>query len=168
MNRPRPTDAAGRILEITRVFDAPRDELFRFFVDPAAIAMWWGPDGFATPADRIDVEVRPGGRHHKTMLLESPEIAAAMDVPVGTPFPDAATVMEVAAPELLVLTSEPQPEMGLIERTVSRIEFQADGPRRTRVSLVDGPYSEMMAPNAEMGWAQSFGKLERHLAGGTP
>jgi len=163
MNRPRPTAAAGRILEITRVFDAPRDEVFRAFVDPVVIAKWWGPDGFSTPADRIEVEAMPGGRHHKTMLLESPEIAAAMGVPVGAPFPDTAKVLEVAPPELLVLTSEPQPELGLVERTISRIEFHADGPQRTRVSLLDGPYTEVMAPNAEIGWAQSFGKLGRHL-----
>jgi hypothetical protein len=32
------------------------------------------------------------------------------------------------------------------------------------VVLIDGPYTEMMAPNAESGWTQQFGKLERLLA----
>jgi uncharacterized protein YndB with AHSA1/START domain len=164
MNRPTPTDRASRILEITRLFDAPREVVFRHFVEPDLMAKWWGPDGFATPADRVVVEPRAGGAHHKTMVLESAEISAGMGMPVGAEFPDAATVLEIDPPTLLVLTSEPQPQMGLIERTVSRIEFHEDGPTRTRVVLTDGPYTEMMAPNAETGWTQQLAKLERLLA----
>jgi uncharacterized protein YndB with AHSA1/START domain len=164
MNRPKPTDQASRILEITRVFDAPRAVVFRHLVEPGLIAQWWGPDGFSTPADGVEVEATAGGIHRKTMVLESPEIAAGIGMPVGTSFPDAATVLEIVPPELLVLTSEPQPAMGLVERTVTRIELHEEGPDRTRLVLVDGPYSEMMAPNAEMGWTQQLGKLERLLA----
>ena len=164
MNRPTPTERASRIFEITRVFDAPRDEVFRYFVDPELLAQWWGPDGFTTPVDQVEVEARVGGKHHKTMVLESPEIAAGMGVVVGTGFPDAATIVEISPPELLVLSSECQPELGLIERTLTRIELHEDGPERTRVVLVDGPYSDMMAGNAETGWAQQLGKLERLLS----
>jgi uncharacterized protein YndB with AHSA1/START domain len=165
MNRPTPTERASRILEITRVYDAPREVVFRHLVEPDLIAQWWGPDGFSTPAEQVAVEARVGGAHRKTMVLESAEIAAGMGVPVGTPFPDAAVVVEISPPELLVLTSEPQPEMGLVERTVTRIELHADGPDRTRLVLVDGPYDEMMAPHAETGWTQQLVKLERLLAG---
>ncbi len=164
MNRPTPTDRASRILEISRVFDVPREVVFRHLVEPDLIAQWWGPDGFTTPADQVEVDATVGGPHRKTMVLESAEIAAGMGVPVGTPFPDAATVLEISPPELLVLTSEPQPEIGLVERTITRIELYAEGPDRTRVVLVDGPYDEMMAPHAETGWTQQFGKLERLLA----
>ncbi len=165
MNRPTPTDRANRIFEIAREFDAPREEVFRYFVEPELIARWWGPDGFATPVEQVEVEARVGGPYRKTMVLESEQIAAGMGVPVGTPFPDQATVLEIVPPELLVVTSEAQPEMGLVERTVTRIELHAMGPERTRVVLVDGPYDEMMAPHAETGWMQQFGKLERLLAG---
>lgn len=164
MNRPTATEAASRILEIARAFDAPRDVVFRHFVEPELIAHWWGPEGFTTPADGVEVEPKIGGAHRKTMVLESAEIAAGMGAPVGTAFPDTATVLEIVPPELLVLTSEPQPAMDLIERTISRIEFHAEGPDRTRVVLVDGPYTERMAPNAEAGWTQQLGKLERMLA----
>jgi uncharacterized protein YndB with AHSA1/START domain len=165
MNRPKPTEQASRILEITRVLDAPREVVFRHLLEPDLIAKWWGPDGFTVPADRVDVQPRAGGAHHKTMVLESAEIAAGMGMPVGTEFPDAATVLEMSPPELLVLTSEPQPAMGLIERTITRIELHEEPPGRTRLVLIDGPYTEMMAPNAETGWTQQFGKLERLLAG---
>ena len=164
MIRPMPTDRANRILEITRTYDAPREDVFRYLVEPALIAQWWGPDGFSTPVDHVLVEARPGGPHRKTMVLESAEIAAGMGVPVGTPLPDSAVVLEILPPELLVLTSEAQPEMGLVERTVTRIELHAEGPNRTRLVLVDGPYADMMAPHAESGWTQQLAKLERLLA----
>jgi uncharacterized protein YndB with AHSA1/START domain len=165
MNRPRPTDQASRILELTRVFDAPRERVFQAFVNPDILALWWGPDGFHTPREQIMIEPRPGGRHHKVMVLDSPEIAAGRGMAVGAEFPDSAQVVEVKPPVLLVLSSEPQPEMGLVERTITRIEFHADGPERTRVVVVDGPYTDMVAPHAETGWSQSFEKLERSFAG---
>jgi uncharacterized protein YndB with AHSA1/START domain len=45
---------------ITRVFDAPRDIVFRAFTDPDLITSWWGPARHAVTVDRA--EVRPGGR----------------------------------------------------------------------------------------------------------
>jgi uncharacterized protein YndB with AHSA1/START domain len=164
MNRPETTLQASRILEITRTYDAPRERVFQCFVDPDLVASWWGPDGFHTPRETVVIEPVAGGRHHKVMVLDSPEIAAGMGMAVGAEFPDSARVMEIRAPELLVLSSEPQPEMGLVERTVTRIEFHAEGPERTRVVLVDGPYTEMMAPHAETGWRQSFDRLATSLA----
>jgi uncharacterized protein YndB with AHSA1/START domain len=163
MNRPVATEEASSILEITRVFRAPHERVFQAFMDPVLIAQWWGPDGFHTPEDRIVVEPNAGGKHHKMMVLDSAEIAAGMGTTVGAEFPDAAQIVEITPPNLLVLSSDPQPEMGLVERTITRIEFHADG-SDTRVALVDGPYDEMMAPHAETGWTQSFDKLERALA----
>lgn len=165
MNHPKPTDRASRIVEITRHFSAPRERVFDAFVNPDLVALWWGPDGFRTPRKSVVIEPEAGGRHDKIMVLESAEIAAGMGVAVGAEFPDAARVVEVIAPELLVLSSEPQPEIGLVEKTITRIEFHAEAPDRTRVVLIDGPYSEMMAPHAEAGWRQSFEKLATLLAG---
>ncbi len=42
-----------------RVFDAPREAVFKAFTDPRAIPQWWGPKRLATTVDRMDV--RPGG-----------------------------------------------------------------------------------------------------------
>lgn len=165
MNRPKATGKASRILTITRVFNAPRERVFQAFVDPELVALWWGPDGFRSPRDKMVIEPAAGGRHRKVMVLVDPAIAAGMGVAVGTEFPDAARVVEIRPPELLVLSSEAQPGMGLVEDTITRIEFHADGPARTRVELVDGPYSEMMAPHAENGWRQSLEKLATVLAG---
>lgn len=44
---------------ITRVFDAPREVVFKAFTDPDLIPKWWGPARYETTVDRADV--RPGG-----------------------------------------------------------------------------------------------------------
>jgi uncharacterized protein YndB with AHSA1/START domain len=164
MNRPQATGQASRILTITHIVNAPRERVFQAFVDPDLVALWWGPDGFGTPRDRLAIEPTAGGRHHKVMVLADPAIAAGMGVQVGAEFPDSARIVEIRAPELLVLTSDPQPALGLVERTITRIEFHVEGPGRTRIELIDGPYTEMMAPHADTGWRQSLAKLSRSLA----
>ncbi|CAN5157193.1 SRPBCC family protein [soil metagenome] len=44
---------------MTRVFDAPRDVVFKAITDPNLIPQWWGPRRSTTEVDRM--EVRPGG-----------------------------------------------------------------------------------------------------------
>jgi uncharacterized protein YndB with AHSA1/START domain len=45
---------------LTRVFDAPREVVFKVWTDPKHVAQWWGPSGFKTTIQEMDV--RPGGR----------------------------------------------------------------------------------------------------------
>ena len=44
---------------ITRVFDAPRDLVFKTYTDPNLVPQWWGPKNLTTTVDKMDV--RPGG-----------------------------------------------------------------------------------------------------------
>jgi uncharacterized protein YndB with AHSA1/START domain len=44
---------------ITRVFDAPRERVFKAHTDPKLIAQWWGPARYTTVVDKLDA--RPGG-----------------------------------------------------------------------------------------------------------
>ncbi len=44
---------------ITRVFDAPRELVFKAFTDPKLFAQWWGPRRYTSKIDKFDV--RPGG-----------------------------------------------------------------------------------------------------------
>lgn len=47
------------IIDIEREFDAPRDLLFRAFVDPELLVQWLGPAKYATTVEQM--EVRHGG-----------------------------------------------------------------------------------------------------------
>jgi uncharacterized protein YndB with AHSA1/START domain len=44
---------------ITRVFDAPREIVFRSYTDPSLIPEWWGLKSTTTTVDQM--QVRPGG-----------------------------------------------------------------------------------------------------------
>ena len=44
---------------ITRIFDAPRQLVFKTYTDPKLIPQWWGPRYLTTTVDKMDV--RPGG-----------------------------------------------------------------------------------------------------------
>jgi uncharacterized protein YndB with AHSA1/START domain len=48
-----------RDLVITRVIDAPVDQVWNAWVDPDLVMQWWGPDGFTAPLAKMDV--REGG-----------------------------------------------------------------------------------------------------------
>src|SRR5258708_700241 len=44
---------------LTREFDAPRETVFEALTDPELIPQWWGPRGYTTRIDKLDL--RPGG-----------------------------------------------------------------------------------------------------------
>jgi uncharacterized protein YndB with AHSA1/START domain len=50
---------------IARVFDAPRDLLWKCFTDPEHMKHWWGPKGFTVIASKMDLRV--GGTYHYGM-----------------------------------------------------------------------------------------------------
>ena len=58
-----------RELVITRVFDAPRELVWKAWSDPLRMAKWWGPKDFTTPACMIDFRV--GGKY--LYCMRSPE-----------------------------------------------------------------------------------------------
>lgn len=43
----------------TRVFDAPREKVFKAYTDKKLIPQWWGPKRYVTAIDKMDT--RPGG-----------------------------------------------------------------------------------------------------------
>ena len=52
--------SAGAELVFERTFDAPREQVWKAFMDPERIPRWWGPHGTTTVVEEMDV--RPGGR----------------------------------------------------------------------------------------------------------
>lgn len=54
------TMPSDREIVMTRVFDAPRELVFKVMNDPAQLPHWWGPKRLTTTVETMDV--RPGGR----------------------------------------------------------------------------------------------------------
>src|SRR6201995_2255646 len=79
-------------LSFTRVFDAPRELVFRCMIEPEHLACFWGPSGTSAPVERIRVDPRPGGVF-ETVLVNDTD---------GSEYPTRATYVEVVEPERLV------------------------------------------------------------------
>ena len=60
------TEPADRVLVITRVFDAPRELVFKAWTEPEHMARWFGPRGFTSKVLKHDL--RPGGSYRIHML----------------------------------------------------------------------------------------------------
>ena len=46
---------------VTRIFDAPRELVWKAWTDPKYVMQWWGPKGFTSPVCKMDFRV--GGKY---------------------------------------------------------------------------------------------------------
>lgn len=142
---------------ITRVFNAPRAVVFKFWTDPEQLAKWWGPVGYHTPREDVAIDPRVGGRFQLRMV----ETATGAEVWVH------GEIVELVAPELLTLRLDvPQP-IGLPPmETRVRVEFHDLGDK-TRITLRQGPFATAdQREQTATGWGQSFDKLDQLLPSG--
>ena len=54
--------ASGTVFEMERVFNAPRDRVWKAWSDAGQLSQWWGPKGCSVEILRF--EFRPGGFFH--------------------------------------------------------------------------------------------------------
>jgi uncharacterized protein YndB with AHSA1/START domain len=86
-----PTAQAGE-LTFTRIFDAPRELVFRCMIEPEHLTHFWGPAGVSAPLEHITVDARPGGVFETVMVNDAD----------GSQYPTRAVYVEVTEPERLV------------------------------------------------------------------
>ncbi len=143
---------------LTRVFDAPRELVFKAWTDPQQLAKWWGPEGFTNPVCEIDA--RPGGK----MLIH-------MTAPDGTVYPMTGTFREVTPPERLVFSDAAEDLQGnvLLEgETIVTFEQQGG---KTKVTVQARAWARVpaaadMLKGMDQGWSQSLDRLARLVAQG--
>lgn len=145
---------AEREVLITRVFEASRERVFKAWTDPDEVAVWYGPEHMEAPRERIHIDPRVGGRWEVTMVPRG----GGREMPIGY------EIVELVAPELIVLRSDPMPEMGMHAAVVLRVEFHDHGDK-TRMTLSDGPYPREASTHAETGWGGALDKLTALIAG---
>lgn len=152
MSDSTPVTPADQQVLITRIFDAPREQVFRAWTDPDGVAAWYGPEHMQTPRDRIRIDLRIGGRWEVTMV----PLGGGREFAIGY------DILELVEPELLVLRSDPQPEMGMPNGTVVRVEFHDHG-EKTRLALSDGPLPAAGRDHAAAGYDAALDKLAAYL-----
>ena len=74
----------------TRLFPAPREQVFRAITDPAQLARWWGPHGFTSTFHEFDL--RPGGAWR--FVMHGPD---------GAEYPMTNRFVEIDEPERIVI-----------------------------------------------------------------
>ena len=49
------------MIEITRIFEAPREAVWRAWTRPEELVRWWGKRGWTAQPETVVMDVRPGG-----------------------------------------------------------------------------------------------------------
>ncbi len=101
--------AAASDLELVaeREIDAPRELVWTAWTEPEHVARWWGPNGFTTTVERMDV--RPGGTW--SFVMHGPD---------GTDYPNAWTYVELARPERIVMDHASPPRFRMVATFAER------------------------------------------------
>lgn len=144
--------AEDREITAERVFDAPRELVWKAWTDPEHTSKWWGPTGFTTTTDEFDF--RPGGVWHHTM-----------HGPDGTDYWNEITYTTIVENELIEYEHGPSHPF----KTTARFEDAGDGKTRLtwrmvfptveQKELVIGEY------NAETGLKETIERLREYVAG---
>jgi uncharacterized protein YndB with AHSA1/START domain len=95
-----------REIVISRIFAAPRELVWAVWTDPKQVVRWWGPRGFTTTIEKMDV--RPGG-----------EWKHVMRGPDGAEYPNESVFTEVVKPERIRFSQ------GGAKRGEAKVGFEA-------------------------------------------
>ena len=162
--------AATTDFVISRVFDAPRDLVWKCFTDPAHMQNWWGPKGVPVVASKMDL--RPGGTYHY-----------GMKNPDGSVMWGRMVYREITPPEKLVFINSFSDEKGGLGRhpmaptwpleMLSVFTFEVQPGGKTKFTVRWSPHNAtgeerktFDAGHASMnqGWSGTMDKLEAYLA----
>jgi uncharacterized protein YndB with AHSA1/START domain len=144
-------------ITISRVFDAPPELVYRAFVDPDQLCLWFGPLGYSVPCETVQIDARPGGFQRFIIINDDDP---AQRSPVET------TLTEVVENKLLVSHDEITGIPGTAGTTSYRLRLEfheENGGHQTRLELRQGPFAGNMGSEAKTGWEGSFTKLDSLL-----
>lgn len=85
----------------TRVFDFPRELIFRAWTEPDHLAKWWGPDGFTNTFHEFDP--RPGGAWN--FIMHGPD---------GTHYNNSSVFVEITRPGRIVFDHISTPQFQVV------------------------------------------------------
>jgi uncharacterized protein YndB with AHSA1/START domain len=134
-------------LRFTRVFDAPRDLVFRCMTEAEHLTHFWGPVGVSAPIEHITVDARAGGVFETVMVNDAD----------GSRYPTRAVYSEVVEPERLVWT---ETDSGM---TVT-VTFVDIGDARTEVQIRQANVPEAFrSPEAQAGFSTSLDRFAAYV-----
>ena len=155
------------VLVLERVFDAPRELVFRMFGDSEHLKHWWGPRGWELPVSRLDF--RPGGSWHYCMKCVDENQGEFY----GAESWGKMYYQEIDEPNRIVLTDYFSDAEGNIDSSLpasnSVWEFIDLGGKTKLVSRTTYASPEALQTVLDMGMLQgiseTWDRLEEHVAG---
>ncbi|MEA2675688.1 MAG: hypothetical protein QOI92_2880 [Chloroflexota bacterium] len=151
------TTSTAPQLTLTRVFNAPREVVYRAFTDPDQFAAWWGPIGNALPREDIEFDVRAGGYlQWKEVFPEDPRIWTRGRV-------DLTDVVDGSLLDGVMRITGQLPWGYEPFETRMRVEFYDEPDERTRLEISQWLPEGYAAPT-QNGWGEAFSKLDKVLA----
>jgi uncharacterized protein YndB with AHSA1/START domain len=133
-------------LTYTRVFDAPRELVFRCMLEPEHLTHFWGPAGTSTPLEGITVDPRPGGVFETVMINDDGRGSYTMR----------AVYAEIVPPERIVWT---EPGTGMTTTST----FTDLGGARTEVRIHQANVPDTFRPEDEARFATSLDRFAAYL-----
>ena len=140
-------------ITVTRVFDAPRELVWKAWTEPEQFVRWWGKRGWNTPLSSVTMDVRPGGAFRWSSVSDEDGAEMSSD----------GVYREVVEPERLVFG--PGPRDGDDGNGVATVTFTDLGDGRTEMTFhTIVQMSDDLRARAEAGLASGFDRLAEHLA----
>ena len=140
-------------LVLTRLIDAPRQNLYRCWTEPELLKRWFAPLPWTTPHAELDV--RPGGS--ALIVMRGPD---------GTEFPNRGVYLEIVENERLVstdaFTQAWVPSQKPFMTMILTFEDEANGTRYT--ARVRHWSAEDRETHEKMGFHEGWGKCADQLA----
>jgi uncharacterized protein YndB with AHSA1/START domain len=147
-----PRAAAGAGITMVRVFDAPRERVWREWTEPEAFADWFGGPDAEVPVSTVEMDVREGGAWRATMFA-----------PAGQEIRWHGEYREVVPPERLVLTFCDQPASDEYELVIVVLRDLGDGRTEMRFEQ-HGRMSAQQYEAAKRGWGSFLDRMAERLS----
>jgi uncharacterized protein YndB with AHSA1/START domain len=140
-------------MTIRRVFEAPRERVWREWTEPARFADWFGGPQSEVPLSTVTMDVRPGGAWRATMFAGSDRREIQWK----------GEYREVDEPERLAFTISDQPGDDVYELVSIVLTDLGDG--RTEMLFEQrGHMQPEQYEGAKQGWASFFDRIAERLA----
>lgn len=139
-------------ITIVRVFDAPRERVWREWTEPESFADWFGGAESEVPVSTVSMDVRPGGSWRLTMFAARGEIHWNGEY------------QEVEEPKRLVFTVSDQPGADIYELVTVVLTDLGDGRTEMHFEQSGGSLSPEEYKRAGQGWASFFDRIAERLA----
>jgi len=146
-----PTVMSERELTITRVFDAPRQLVFKVWTQQEHFSRWLGPKDFMATSCKMDVRV--GGIYRA--YIRSPE---------GKDYWMQGVYCEIVEPERLVFTFAWEDEEGKPKHeTLVTVTF-LERDRKTKLTFHQAMFESVEERDSHLeGWSECLERLEEYL-----